>query len=73
MFIYNTQKGKWLCDLTRKAGTILSTRCLRKLMKLKTYPTLNSIRAGRYSYHRKLYVKKDTPQAKLITHHSRKC
>jgi hypothetical protein len=53
VFIYRTQKGKWLCDLMRKAGRIFLHGSLRPNLKLKKYPALKSVRAGRYSYHRK--------------------
>jgi len=51
--ICTTQKDKWLCDLMRKAPSICLRSCLRQILKLKTYPALNTLRAGRYSYHRK--------------------
>ena len=38
VFIYRTQKGKWLCDLMKKAGRIFR---LRQSFNLKTYPPLH--------------------------------
>ena len=53
VFICETQKVKWLCDLMRKATSICLRRCLRQILKLKTNPALNTLSAGGYSYHKK--------------------